>query len=455
MPVSNNNLPFFTKQKSTRIRKAKKKLLCWSDDTQASTGFATVSRHILKALNDTGEYDIDHLAINFTGNFYDKNKVPYTIVSSRLKDPSDPYGCQMFIDSLQGKDYDYVLIINDTFVVNEVATLINEIRNIKSQKKEKPFSLVYYYPVDCRIIPEFSTMIKVADCSVAYNNFGKDVTNNAGFSVDKVIYHGSDVENFHPISTEERKFFRKKYLGVDSDDTFVFINVARNSPRKDIARSILAFSEFKKQVTKDCLMYIHASIVDGVSGGTKLDLRIPIEELNLSITKDVIFPSNFHPGKGFSLDILNKFYNAADVAITTNLGEGYGIFLVEAMAVGIPVISPLHTSAYEIFGTDLPIKEQRGYLFECKERIYIDNSGTRPFAHMNDIVDQMKLAYIDWLADKTNNYPEGRENMRQTMIKNAMHFAHKYSWTNVCKDWVQLFKTLKPKAQQRNIGEAI
>ena len=97
------------------------KVLCWSDCAFAPTGFGTVSKHVLSTLYNTGLFEIDHLAINYYGEFYDRKKYPYQIVPARLLNPSDPFGNQMLIRNLQKTDYDILWILNDTFVVNKIA----------------------------------------------------------------------------------------------------------------------------------------------------------------------------------------------------------------------------------------------------------------------------------------------------------------------------------------------
>ena len=97
--------------------KSKRNILCWSDSVLASTGFGVVSKNILDALYKTGLYEIDQLAINYFGDFYDKEQVPYCLVPAKLGNPNDPYGNQMLLQSLNKKDYDYLFIINDTFVI--------------------------------------------------------------------------------------------------------------------------------------------------------------------------------------------------------------------------------------------------------------------------------------------------------------------------------------------------
>ena len=426
-----------------RQPQSKQQVLVWSDSVTATTGFGTVSKHILKALYQTGRYEIDQLAINYFGDFLDRNVVPYSLVPARMGDPKDPYGNQMFLDALAKKQYDLVFIINDTFVVESIAQKLPELRNLKQTHNHKPFKLIYYYPVDCRFMPRAQTMVRDADRAVAYTEYAKRETLKLlpNHNLD-VIYHGTDINSFHPLSPQERAFARKRFFNVEDDNTFILLNLNRNNIRKDMARTILAFKEFRKAVPNS-LLYLHTRIVDSPGHGQEIDLGVPVEEFGFNMTKDVIFPNNLHPAQGFPIEVLNLIYNAADAYITTTLGEGWGLTITEAMAAGTPVIVPDNTSLPEIVGSDL----FRGYMYPCKEQVYIDNSGFRPIGRTEDIIASMLNCYSDW---------QQKHPRRQQIIDKAKAFTQQYSWDNVCKSWVTLFdEVASTPIQVKSQGEVL
>jgi glycosyltransferase involved in cell wall biosynthesis len=392
----------------------------------SSTGFATVGRHILKSLGSTGLYDIDLLGINYFGSFYDQKEFPYCITPARLGDPRDPYGNQMFIDALLKKEYDIVFIINDPFVVEGVARKLDEIRGIKAKNGQKQFSLVYYFPVDCRLWPEQSTMIKKADRAVAYTDFASAEAEKIGLKATDIIYHGAELESFTPLSQDQKRLLRKKYFGVTDDNTFVLINVNRNSLRKDVSKTILAFSEFHKKVPNSVL-YLHMKMEDGTSDNQIVDLKPCLADLGLDPKREVIYPLQFNPAEGFPREVLNQLYNTADAYITTHLGEGFGLTILDAFCVGLPVIAPKNTSMIEIVNHD------RGYLYPCKEKIYVDNSGFRPLGRTEDIVKSMMDCYMDWLT---------RSKRHQEVVSSAHEFVKEYSWEKIGKQWIKLFSEL-------------
>jgi glycosyltransferase involved in cell wall biosynthesis len=428
----------------TASRAKKQKILVWSDFVGATTGFGVVSKHILKALHNTGRYDIDQLAINMFVDFPDRDEFPYGLQAARLGDPKDPYGNQMFLDTLVQKPYDLVFIINDTFVTEAVSHKIAEVRQAKKTHGDPDFRLLYYYPIDCRFMPRAMNMVKTCDIPIAYTQFAKTATQRLAPDINpEVIYHGTDIHNFKKIQDSDRIFARKRFFGIEDPNTFILINVNRNNIRKDIARTILAFKEFRKQVPNSVL-YVHTKIVDSPGHGQEIDLSVPVEELGLSMRKDVIFPQALHPARGFQIDVLNALYNASDACITTTLGEGWGLTVTEAMAAGVPMIVPDNTSMPEIIGSD----GDRGYMYPCREQVYVDNSGYRWCGRMDDIVATMMSCYNDWKNNKDR---------RQAIIDRAHHFTQVYSWENICKQWVKLFskastQVILPKA---SVGEII
>ena len=422
---------------NTGSRNPRKSLLVWSDSVLATTGFGRVSYYILHALHATGKYDIDQLAINHFGDFYDKKQYPYCIMPARVDNPNDPYGNRMLLKSLMNKDYDYLFIINDSFVVHGVADKVLQIRQDKMAAGKKGFKIVYYYPVDCRLLPNATGMVEAADRSVAYTQFAKRETKRTlgkGSSCPTdVIYHGADCRTFRPVSRHEREMARARFFNVADDDTFIVVNVNRNSLRKDVAKTILAFSEFKKMVPNS-ILYLHMLAKDGGASGHVVDLTVPLREVGLKPGEDVFIPANYSPATGVPPDVLNLLYNTGDLFLTTHCGEGWGLSGAEAMACRLPVVIPNNTSTPEIFGKD----GDRGYIYDCKEQIFIDNSGFRPVGHLQDILDKLMEAYEDWQDGKA-----GKSTRQKEILDRASEFTRRFSWDNVCADWVTLFDELE------------
>lgn len=398
----------------------KKKVLCWSDSPTAGTGFGVVSKHVIQALYDTGKYDIDQLAINFHGDFVDE--VPWKLQPARLLDPKDPHGIKMFARTLAKKDYDIVWILNDIFVTHEAEGIIHKIRDrAKAQNRKCPI-FVYYYPVDCKVQPDHAGMLRAADVIVCYTDHGRNetiATVPEAFNKIQKIPHGVDTTVFRPLDPSETAVMKQTVFQMSPETTLV-MNVNRNSTRKQIPYSMLAFKEFRKYVP-DSKMYLHTMFQD--QGG---DMRKAMEDLGFEYGKDLLFPARYSPAQPAPTDVLNQIYNCADIFLTTHLGEGWGLTVTEAMACGIPVVAPNNTAMPEQLGAN----SERGYLYPCNDQIWIDNSGFRPKGNIDDIVQKMLEAYH--AGPKQDNPVTAR----------ARDWAVSHDWRVVCREWVQLFDSL-------------
>ena len=135
----------------------------------------------------------------------------------------------------------------------------------------------------------------------------------------------------------------------------------------------------------------------------------------------------YGPNHGMPIEAVNQIYNCADLVISTTLGEGWGLSLTEAMAVGIPVLAPRHTSVQEILGEN----QERGWLIPAggpdhtTQLPSMDNDRVRPRVHVDEMVELMA---------KIMRYPG------QSKKKIEAATAWVPEWDEVCKEWIAVFK---------------
>jgi len=399
-------------------------LLCWGDAPTQTTGFGIVMKNVLKYLYKTGKYDVDIIGVNYYGDFYDKNEYPYQITPAALLNKADPYGCEMLLRALKKKNYDLLFVVNDTFVTTQISQQIQQVRSEIKESGQNPFRIIYYYPVDCGILPTWKGLLDIADKKVAYNNYGKAKSLNVGITPDAVISHGVDTHVYKKLPLEHRRAIRSKILKIDDDNTFLFINVNRNSLRKDIARTILAFNDFLK-IHPNSKLYLHTAVRDGLwAGGIEIDLAVAVHDVGLEIGKQVLLPAKYETANGIPPVHLNELYNSADAYITTTTGEGFGLSTLEAMSAEVPVVVPASTSFFEIIGAD----GDRGYMYPCKEKVFIDSSGFRPVARLEDIVSKMDECYRNRFSSK-----------HKDICSRARKFAEENSWAKLSNEWIKVF----------------
>lgn len=418
--------------KNTPVPRKKIKILGYCDSPTCATGFGTVSRNIFEGLHKSGRYDIDILGINYWGDPHD---FPYRIWPTGTNAQKDPYGRQKVLQMIPQMDFDILFLLQDSFIMEFVKNLIPHLK----QNRTKPFKSILYYPVDSIIKQEWAENIEPADYLIAYSEFGRQETlKRIPHREDiRVVPHGVNAREYHPIPKEEIENFRKQYFGSYADH-FIITNVNRNQQRKDIPRTIQVFKEFRKQVPES-ILYLHMAMKD-----QGWNLPEVCKSMGLDITKDVIFPKNFGPNQGYPRHVLNMLYNCSDVVMSTTLGEGFGLAWLEAMAAKVPVLMPANTMLPEFITEDI------GWL--CKSGddpshwtvIQFDNEVQRPLVHVDDMVNQLLAIH--------SNPDEAKRR-----AENAYKWIHdKMDWLNciVPNYWVPIFdeavKTMNEEEENKD-----
>lgn len=178
------------------------------------------------------------------------------------------------------------------------------------------WSWLTYYPVEV-------TMSYLTDAIVCINKEDLDIISKKGSSsTDYYLIPGIgvDASRFEPPSKEQKVTLRES-LEIDQA-AFVMIYVAEFIERKN-----------------------HRLLIDAVKLlADKIDnftVLLAGRGVFLEETKQYVIDNNLEDQirfLGFVTDI-EKYYQAADVAISTSRQEGLGINLVEAMMCGLPVIA--------------------------------------------------------------------------------------------------------------------
>lgn len=405
-----------------------KKKVLWLGDFCCATGFANVNHNIVRQLLKTGEYEIDVIGINYMGDPHNWPIRVYPAIdfTRANKDPryQDLFGRQRVLDLLGTGQYDIFFSLQDTFIMEEIGKKIIETRNELKKRGMKTFKWIFYFPVDGKLKPNWvSQSVAYADYPVTYTNFAF----NEVKAVDprqnpKVIFHGTDLTAFRPLPMAEIEAFKQKMFGQVADDKFIVTNVNRNQRRKDIPRTIIAFSKFHQQ-RPDSLLYLHMNPLD--VGG---NLHEMCRYWGLAPIKDYVVPDNFSENHGWPIDVVNQVYNMSDVVISTTLGEGWGLSSTEAFATKTPIIFPNNTSLREIVGKDrgrLVKSGSSNNLWTC-----LGAEDWNQFRPLTD-VDDLTVALID-----AYDHPE----KSKEMAENAYKWVQDYSWEKVCEKWIEIFR---------------
>lgn len=348
----------------------KKKIICLFD-YKANTGYGTVSSNLLPIIKAQfgDKIHLDIVAINYFGkdqkgvhDFKFNEDANTTVYSAKLYDankrsnPTDDFGRDLFCKLCLQNDYSGMFIMQDIGVVSAMMPLLKEVY----QKKIAPKS-IFYFPIDADFYPkELYNGLDWFDVLITYTNWGKDVVLKSKPNFEGklfVIPHGVNLQQFNKVDESQREHFREKYFGRKVRDKFIFGNINRNQPRKDIATTILAFEIAKTKIEQESglsniFLYLHMNPTDPLGN----DLRFILKQTSLVEGEDYMFPKKEYEPHLCSVENLNLIYSSLDFFVTTALGGGWELTTYEALATCKRVITPNHTCFTHLHDLGIVIK---------------------------------------------------------------------------------------------------
>jgi glycosyltransferase involved in cell wall biosynthesis len=242
-----------------------------------------------------------------------------------------------------------------------------------------------------------------------------------------VIPHGANRSDFYPIKDFDIQEGRKKWKLPKNG--FIFGNVNKNNSRKNIGGTLLAFRNFldwyqKNEKLNHTLpqpyLYLHCSPTDetGINSYRACE--------SLGISKYVFYPEKeeYKKGAGYTTEEMNEVYNCLNCYVTTTGAEGWGLTITEAMAVGLPIVAPLHTSIKEIC-------ENGAACYPVS--ILSEQILTHDYENVRFIPDPVNTAFA--MTQAYNDVIEGK-----FPHKNAYtDILAEYDWDKIAEQWKQIF----------------
>lgn len=237
---------------------------------------------------------------------------------------------------------------------------------------------------------------------------------------------GVDTKAWRMPKPDEKANLRKAF--DLKEDAFVVLTVADNQERKNLSRSIEMFADFQKD--KPGAFYILVTREHNYVGW---NLRDFFQECKIPSNKFMIVE------RGISFKELWSLYAMADVFLLTSKAEGLGLPILEAMAVGVPVMGTDCTAIAEL------LADGRGYPIPT-DYDYRDpfGNGRRYFANR-----KAGVAMLDELYDPSRIGIELRENT----VLSARKYVEKRNWGRIAKKFSKALEATFPPLEVEN-GEA-
>ncbi len=350
----------------------KKKLLAWCDFV-APTGFANVAKNLFENLHRN--FDVSIVGINYFGDKkYDTSKYfVYSVIPN-----IDPLGISRLKDIVAAERPDIIFLFQDSFYI---ANIIDQLKSLSPTSK-----IVTYFPVDGGPFSiAWKKVLYSADAVITYSDYGiktiKDVFPEFSKPIHK-IYHGVDINTFYVLPYNDILEKRNKNKIFDK---FFVININRFQPRKAIPLTIRTFSMFAKgykyctkcnhyypinlprcdlnmcdakysqvfdEPKSDVFLYLHMMPIEKMMGASRTCSLWSHMYNNGFVDEDygkliAVNNKSIYEKNSVSEKDLNDIYNMANVNVSTSIGEGAGLSLLESAATGTPSIAPLNSAIPE------------------------------------------------------------------------------------------------------------
>lgn len=398
----------------------REKLLIWSDAPVVPTGFGNVAKNLFCELYK--DFEVDIVGINYNG----LTKYDHTLYNIFPVQQTAPLGDNVLRTVLMQERYDIMFMFQDIFHISQMLPPIKQ--------KFPDMKYICYFPVDGGpLFGDWRNVFELSDKAITYTQFAKNMISEAypNVDIDKVdyLYHGVEPV-FNLLSRQERKRIKAELKWVDK---FVAVNINRYQPRKNMSATIRAWALFSNgyklcecgnaypkhlnfcdanrcdhtKVVKetnghdDVVLYLHMRPYEKVNGpgpGNALQALIKqagFNDQDIRSGKIMLQERDLY-AQPYTVEQMNQVYNGADINISTAVGEGVGLSLIEACGSGTTSIAPRNSAILEML-------EGHGVLVDnVPNGMYtqpLDNSFKRPNVDTLKFAEAIEQQYQAWVAN--------------------------------------------------------
>jgi glycosyltransferase involved in cell wall biosynthesis len=213
-------------------------------------------------------------------------------------------------------------------------------------------NVAHWMPVDCAPLSAMDRHVLGVGGGnpVAMSEHGRRMLADAGWPEAPYVPHGVDTQVFAPLADRDALREQMGFTG-----RFVIaVNSANQDPvRKGFAEQLEAFAAFAAAVP-EALMLVHSR--DQTAQGVNLRAILA----NLDIADRVIIGDQYQIAAGMVSDTeMARFTGMADVLSNCSYAEGFGLPVLEAQAVGTPVVVTDCSAMTELCGSGWLVEGER------------------------------------------------------------------------------------------------
>lgn len=244
------------------------------------------------------------------------------------------------------------------------------------------------------LCPAWSARLWSLNERLIISRFGTQEAHKSGLEASH-IQIGVDCEFWKPHEPAERQQLREL---LELDDKFVVLTVADNQERKNLSATAQILGRVAQELD---LIWCLVTRPDSPVGWELQDL---VEENGL-------VANYLQWTRGIEVEELKDLYGMADLFLLTSKAEGLGMPVLEAMAMGVPVM------ATDCCGIHEHLDESRGFLIPYEfrhqdpwgnsHRYYIDREVA--IATILEMPAWSKAGELDAMVKGARNYVEQRD----------------------------------------------
>ncbi len=304
------------------------------------TGYSKVSYGILRQLAKVPWLEVIHYGFQkFAAQQFPPNYRPYpgnvtTIDACALEQPMEQgFGFKQLPEMIRKHQPNVIMIFNDMSVVGK---FLMEIERSGIPNNFKTW--VYCDQVYNSQLQGYLDMLNMkVERIFTMTPYWKQSLKDQGITRPlDVILHGFESDVYRTLPRADLR----KQMKIP-EDSFIFLNVNRNQPRKRYDILIMAFVELiVKYPTKP--IFLMCICDKGEKGGWWLfelfARELKLRGVNLEQYAGRLMISS--QDMVFRDEDINVFYNLADAGVNAADGEGWGLCNFEQMGVGVPQVVP-------------------------------------------------------------------------------------------------------------------
>ena len=379
-------------------------VLLYSNSPVSNSGYGKQSRYMLSGWTSRG------MRCGAAPN-YGMGAGTFTLDGYQIHPQGGGLSIPEAVEAYKKHKYDYLVSLYDHWVLGQMSDLVRRNRVIWCP----------YVPLDFTALPHsLGQILESATYIIPLCKYGADMLRRAGFENvwRNGIYFGVDCDIYKPLSFSKEKM--RKWLGFKDKSFIITIPKMNKGDRvkiPEMLEGIAIFLQNNPDVVSEVGVYLHTQSVS--PQGTDLGQVIK----SLGLEQQVRFVDSYAYFQGYSEEEMARVYNASDLTLMATASEGFGVPIIESMAVGTPVIASDWMAPKELLEPVTPellVKPKAEYWTQVPSKNFVPD------------VDDIALKIETVLNTDPKQYK-----------KKLMQYArNKFDWDKIINEWVEFFAFL-------------